>query len=165
ARGGFRRVVPSPRPLAWVEGPAFRALAESGLLRTVLPVVAGGGGIPVVDRGGGRFEGVEAVIDKDRASAVVAAVLHIDTLALVTDVPAAVVGFRRPWERPLGEVSASELRGLLARGEFGAGSMAPKVEAILDFLAHGGRRGLITDSTHLARGLAGHAGTRVERSG
>ncbi len=165
ARGGYRRVVPSPRPVAWVEARAFRAVLASRAAERILPVVAGGGGIPVRDRGGGRYEGVEAVIDKDRSAALVGRALGATSLVILTDVPSVVVGFRRPFERPLGEVGPAELRGYLEAGEFGSGTMAPKIEAALDFLAGGGRSVLITDPPHLEDGLAGRAGTRIGRTG
>jgi carbamate kinase len=161
-RGGWRRVVPSPRPVRWIEGSAVRSLLESGLGERWIPVVSGGGGIPVVRRVDGTYEGVEAVIDKDLAASLVARELGVDTLAIVTDVPGAAVGFGKPGERWLGEVSRDELAGLQKRGEFAEGSMGPKVEAGLEFLAAGGRRFVITDIPSLARALRGEAGTRVE---
>lgn len=165
ARGGYRRVVPSPRPVVWVEAAAFRRLVDSRAADLLVPIVAGGGGIPVLDRGGGRYEGVEAVIDKDRSAALVGRALDVRQLVILTDVPEVRVGFRRPFERPLGEVGAKELRGYLDHGEFGPGTMAPKIEAALDFVAGGGRSVLITDFAHLIEGLAGRAGTRISAAG
>jgi carbamate kinase len=161
ARGGWRRLVPSPRPVRWLEGAAVHHLLEAGLGAQWIPVVTGGGGIPVVRRPGGGYEGVEAVIDKDRAAALVARELGLDTLAIVTDVPGAAVAFGKPGERWLGEISRAELDRLYRQGEFGPGSMGPKVECGLDFLAGGGRRFIITDIPSLARALDGEAGTRV----
>ena len=161
ARGGWRRLVPSPKPVAWLEGPAVRRLMEAGLGTHWIPVVAGGGGIPVVRRTDGGYEGVEAVIDKDLGASLVARELGLDTLAVVTDVPGAAVGFGKRTERWLGELSLDELERFHARGEFGAGSMGPKVEAGLEFLHGGGRRFVITDIPSLARAIAGEAGTRV----
>jgi carbamate kinase len=164
ARGGWRRVVPSPVPTRWVEAEAVRRLLGRSWGEHVVPVLAGGGGIPVVRRRGGSLEGVEAVIDKDRSAAVVAEALGAETLAIVTDVAGVAVGFGKPWERWLGEVTAEELAGHAARGEFGAGSMGPKVEALLRFLRRGGRRGVVSDIASLRRALRGEAGTRVLRS-
>ena len=161
ARGGWRRVVPSPRPVRWLEGDAVRHLLDARLASSWVPVVAGGGGIPVVRRPDGGYEGVEAVIDKDLAASLVARELDLDTLAIVTDVPGAAVAFRRPGERWLRDVSLTELERLAAAGEFSAGSMAPKVEAGIGFLRRGGRRFVITDIPSLARALRGEAGTRV----
>lgn len=162
-RGGWRRVVPSPEPRRWLEGELVRQLLDRGGGDSWIPILAGGGGIPVVARGRGQYEGVEAVIDKDLTAALLARELSVETLAIVTDVPSVAVGFGRPWERWLGEVRAAELADHLARGEFGEGSMAPKVRAGLRFLAAGGRRVVITDVPSLGRALRGEAGTRVGR--
>lgn len=161
ARGGWRRLVPSPRPLRWVEQETFREWLARRRPDASIPVVAGGGGVPVVERSGGRLEGVEAVIDKDLAAALVATAVGARRLAILTDVPGVAVGFHKPWERWLGEVSASELRAHLGRGEFGSGSMAPKVEAALGFLAGGGKEATIGDIAGLPRALRGEGGTRV----
>jgi carbamate kinase len=161
ARGGWRRLVPSPRPVRWLEGHAVRQLLEAGLGTSWVPVVSGGGGIPVIRRANGVYEGVEAVIDKDLAAALVARELGLDTLAIVTDVPGAAVSFGRPGERWLREVSRADLEELLRRGEFGEGSMGPKIEAGLQFLKDGGRRFIVTDIPSLPRALRGEAGTRV----
>jgi len=163
ARGGWRRIVPSPRPVEWIEGAAVRAWMDGPSGPSIVPVVAGGGGIPVVRGKGGRLDGVDAVIDKDRSAALVGRVLKADTLAIVTDVPAAAVGFGRPWERWLGRIGVPELERLQKQGEFAEGSMGPKVEAGLEFLSHGGQRFLITDIPSLPRALRGEAGTLVQR--
>jgi carbamate kinase len=162
ARGGWRRIVPSPRPVRWIEGAAVRSLLESSVGSSWIPIVAGGGGIPVVRRPNGTYEGVEAVIDKDLAASLVAQELGMHTLAIVTDVPGAAVSFGKRGERWLAQVSQRELADYLKRGEFGEGSMGPKVAAGLEFLEGGGRRFIITDIPSLARALRGEAGTRVE---
>lgn len=163
-RGGWRRLVPSPRPLRWLEGPVVRRMLDAGLGRHFVPVVTGGGGVPVVRRKDGRYSGVDAVIDKDWTAALVAHQLGADTLVVVTDVPAAALGFGTPHPTWLGELTPTELAHHLAQGEFGEGSMAPKVEAGLSFLHHGGGRFLITNIPSLSLALAGRAGTRVRRS-
>jgi len=127
-------------------------------------VVTGGGGIPVVRRADGGYDGVEAVIDKDLAASLVARELGLETLAIVTDVSGAAVSFGKPGERWLGQVSLHDLAEYHARGEFARGSMGPKVEAGLEFLRNGGRRFVITDIPSLARAVRGEAGTRVEVS-
>ena len=163
SRGGWRRVVPSPIPCRWLEGAAVRRLLDAGFGATMVPVVTGGGGIPVVRRRG-RWEGVDAVIDKDRAAALVGTTLGAETLAIVTDVPGAAIGFRSGHPEWLGRVGMDELERYWRRGEFGEGSMGPKVEAGLRFLRAGGRRFTISDVAHLPAALAGRAGTRVDLS-
>ena len=163
ARGGWRRVVPSPKPVAWLEREVVREALERSGAGGWIPVVGGGGGIPVIRRAKGVYEGVDAVIDKDRTGALIANDLGVESFAIVTDVPAVAVGFRKPWERWLGVVGADELQRYLQNGEFGEGSMAPKIEAGLDFLRGGGRRLVITDIPSLGRALRNEAGTRVDR--
>ena len=163
-RGGWRRLVPSPRPIRWLEGEAVRGMMEAGFGERCVFVVTGGGGIPVVRRRG-RWEGVDAVIDKDRAAALVAHQLGIATLAIVTDVPGAAVGYGTDHPRWLGELSLEELTRYWKQGEFSEGSMGPKVEAGIRFLREGGREFIITDIRSLARALAGKAGTRVVSAG
>jgi carbamate kinase len=160
-RGGWRRVVPSPRPRRWLEGPAVRAMLDAGLGARCIFVVTGGGGVPVVRRRG-RWEGVDAVIDKDRAAALVAEQLAVDTLAIVTDVRGAALDFDGGHPRWLGRVCLDDLARYWRRGEFAEGSMGPKVEAGIRFLHTGGRSFVITDIGSLSEALAGRAGTRVE---
>lgn len=159
-RGGWRRVVPSPRPLRWLEAELVRAMIDAGLGERCVFVVCGGGGIPVVRRGA-RWEGVDAVIDKDRAAALVGRALDVDTLAIVTDVPGAALDFASGRPRWLGAVRAQDLERYWRQGEFAEGSMGPKVEAGLEFLRSGGRSLVITDIASLPAALEGRAGTRV----
>lgn len=136
---GWRRVVPSPKPLQVLDAPAGHALADAGYV----VVLAGGGGIPVVADGSG-YVGVEAVIDKDRAAAILAPALGADTLVIATDVPAAVIGYGTPEAHPLGHVSLAEMLALAEAGHFGAGSMGPKIEAACAFVADGGGASVVT---------------------
>jgi carbamate kinase len=149
---GWRRVVASPEPLAVVDSPAIHALAVAGFV----VVCAGGGGIPVVDDGadGHGLRGVEAVIDKDLTAAILARDLDADTLVIATDVPDVVVGFGTPHARPLGRVTAEEMRRHAAEGQFARGSMGPKVDAVLRFLDQGGARAVITSLEHIADAVA-----------
>jgi carbamate kinase len=163
-RGGWRRLVPSPRPLRWLEGDIVRAMLDAGFGARCVFVVTGGGGIPVVRRRG-RWEGVDAVIDKDRTAALVGHQLRADTLAIVTDVPGAALDYGTDHPRWLGRVGLEELARAWRRGEFAEGSMGPKVEAGIRFLRSGGRTFVITDIRSLAKALDGRAGTRVERPG
>ena len=154
--GVFRRVVPSPRPLRIVEADQIRTLLGTG----AVVVAAGGGGIPVLREDGG-WHSVDAVIDKDRASAVLAAIAGVDTFVLVTGVDRVYVDDGTPDQRGLTVVRPAEAGGYLEAGEFPAGSMGPKVESALQFLADGGRRAVITSLHRLRDALAGRAGTGI----
>jgi carbamate kinase len=157
---GYRRAVASPEPLEIVEEPAIRALVDTG----VVVIALGGGGVPVVQRGG-HLEGIEAVIDKDLASALLAVRLRVDVLAMSTDVDRIYVNYARSDARGLGEVTASELRGLASNGHFPAGTMGPKVEAALRFIAAGGQEVIVTSPERLVAALEGHEeGTHVVSS-
>ncbi|MEW5768886.1 MAG: carbamate kinase [Pseudomonadota bacterium] len=151
--GGWRRVVASPRPLRIVELPAIRALLDAG----TLIVCVGGGGIPVALGEEGGIHGVEAVIDKDRAAALLAHELRADALLLLTDVDAVYRGWGTPGATPIRRASPVELSCL----EFAPGSMAPKVEAACAFVRGGGRLAGIGRLEDAAAVLAGKAGTRV----
>jgi carbamate kinase len=156
---GWRRVVASPEPRECLEAAAARTLVEAGYV----VVCAGGGGVPVARQDDGALTGVEAVIDKDLTAAVLTSALDADILVIATDVDAAVVGWGTPTARPLGDVTAGELRALAERGEFAAGSMGPKVEAACR-VAESGRRAAITSLHRIADALNWTAGTRVRPS-
>lgn len=153
---GWRRVVASPEPQEVLDADVVRTLVEAGFI----VVANGGGGIPVVRTDEG-YAGVEAVIDKDLGAALLARTLAADVLVIATDVPAAMVGFGTPDERPVGRVTVGELRALAGEGHFGSGSMGPKVEAVCRFVEAGGRRGVITDLDHITDAVTGDAGTVV----
>ena len=157
-RGGWRRVVPSPRPLAIVEKDIIAAILKADV--HALLIVAGGGGIPVVRRGNG-FHGVEAVVDKDLASAVLAKGIRADLLVIITDVPKVALRYGRPDAVELDRLSAAEARHHLQAGEFPAGSMGPKIEAALQFLQEGGRRVVIADLDTVLDAVSGRAGTTI----
>jgi carbamate kinase len=159
-RGGWRRVVPSPKPVEIVEADAIRQLATGADGRVV--VAAGGGGIPVVRRDG-RLVGVEAVIDKDLASAVLARTLGWKQLVIATDVAQVALDFGKPSQRFLDHLTIAEAKKHLAAGQFSAGSMGPKIEAAIDFMEHGGERVVITDLDHLIPAVEGKAGTRISK--
>jgi carbamate kinase len=154
---GYRRVVASPIPIRIVEGAQIRSLVEAGFV----VIAVGGGGIAVVETGAGEYRGVEAVIDKDRASALLAASLSVPLLVLSTGVERVAVHFRQPDERWLDRIDVSEARRYLEEGEFPKGSMGPKIEAAISFLEHGGREVLITTPPALERAVVGETGTRV----
>jgi carbamate kinase len=154
---GWRRAVPSPAPLAIVELEVVRALVAGG----VVAIACGGGGIPVIRRGG-RLDGIDAVIDKDRASALLAAELRAERLVILTDVPALLGGYGTADEEPIPALSAAEAEELSHR--LPPGSMGPKVGAAAAFARAGGEA-LITSTESLADALAGRAGTRITASG
>ena len=154
---GWRRVVPSPRPVSIVELPGIRTLLEAGHI----VIAAGGGGIPVVLDADGTRRGVEAVVDKDRASAMLAAELDIESLVIVTGVSHVALGFSTPRQRNLDRLTVDEAKRYMEAGEFGVGSMKPKIESALSFLAAGGREVLITSPQDLAPAFEGETGTRI----
>ncbi len=135
ARGGYRRVVPSPRPLDVLEAPIIKTLASSG----VITIAVGGGGIPVTE----DLEPVEAVVDKDLASSVLARLIEAERFVILTDVPGVALDFGKPTQRWLARLSTQEARRLLERGYFPPGSMGPKVEAAVEFVEETGRRAVI----------------------
>jgi carbamate kinase len=159
---GWRRVVASPRPLEIVELDAVRACIGAG----AVVIAAGGGGIPVVRRAG-KLEGVEAVIDKDRVSALLARCLRAKLIVFSTGVDRVAVHFGRPDQRPLAQMSWHEAQSHLREGEFPAGSMGPKIEAALEFLEEactwngGDCRAIVTSPENLAAALRGEAGTQI----
>jgi carbamate kinase len=154
---GWRRVVPSPKPKAIIETGAIRKLANDGYV----VVCCGGGGIPVIEEAGGDLKGIEAVIDKDLASSLLARSMGADTLILSTGVEKVALDFNQPTQRWLDRMTLAEAKKHLADGQFDSGSMGPKVSALIDFVGGGGSLGLITNQPSLARALRGETGTRV----
>lgn len=154
--GHWRRVVPSPEPQGIVEVDVVQELLRAG----VIVVAAGGGGIPVFRTPEGGLDGLDAVVDKDLVGALLACALGADEMIVLTSVPCAYLDFDGPDPRPLERVTASEVERLAAEGHFGAGTMAPKMEAGRRFAMHGGTT-LICDIDHLADALEGRAGTRI----
>ena len=155
---GFRRVVPSPEPKEIIELEAIRACVERGLV----VIAAGGGGVPVFNDHD-PANGVEAVIDKDHTSAILASQLSADIFAIATDVEKVCLDYGKPTERTLSELAHADARRYLAEGQFPAGSMGPKVQAALVFLDRGGSDAIITDPAHLVDAVGGHGGTRFRR--
>ena len=154
--GRWRRLVASPEPVHVVEHAALRAIIEDG----IVPICAGGGGIPVV-RDGVRLRGVEAVIDKDLAAVVLARAVGADVLVIATDVENAVVGYGTPEARPIGRTTPTELAALAEEGHFASGSMGPKVEAVRQFVAGGGSLAVITTLDRIDEAVDGDVGTAV----
>ncbi|MFN2274771.1 MAG: carbamate kinase [Anaerolineales bacterium] len=156
---GWRRVVPSPTPRRIIQKDAIQSLIQAGF--TVIGV--GGGGIPVIEDEHGDLVGVEAVIDKDFASALLAADLKADLLLISTAVEKVAVSYNKPDQRWLDEMSLEQARTYLAEGHFGKGSMEPKIRAIINFLEAGGKQALVTNPENIERALAGETGTRIVR--
>jgi carbamate kinase len=154
---GWRRVVPSPKPQTIVETPVIKTLAGQGFV----VVACGGGGIPVIEDEGGDLRGVEAVIDKDLASSLLARSMEADILVLPTGVEKVALDFNKPTQRWLDRMTLAEARKHQADDQFDAGSMGPKIAALVDFVAGGGRMGLITNPPNLSRALNGETGTRL----
>ena len=161
ARGGWRRVVPSPQPLDIIEKDTILRLIDDGDGNVV--ICAGGGGIPVVRRAG-RLVGVEAVIDKDLAAAVLGRVLGWKVLVIATDVEKVALGFGSPTQQFLEHLTVAEAKKHLAQGEFPPGSMGPKIQAAIGFLESGGESVVVTDLEHLADAIEKKAGTRITKS-
>jgi len=152
---GYRRVVASPRPQHIIELPAIRALLAAG----VLPIAVGGGGVPVARRPDGSLLGVEAVIDKDLAACLLARELGAESLVILTDIDRVYLDFLSSARRPLARLARAEAEQHLAAGEFLPGSMAPKIEAAIEFLRSGGQRVIICLPEQLDAALQGEAGT------
>jgi carbamate kinase len=157
--GGFRRVVPSPAPYSIVEAPVIRRLVGDG----VIVIASGGGGVPVIEDGP-RLVGVEGVVDKDSAAAILARDVQASTLLILTDVKRVQRGFGTPQAQELERLTLDEARALAAAGEFAAGSMGPKVQAAVAFVEGGGDRAAIGDLDEAVAVLEGAAGTTIVRA-
>lgn len=155
---GWRRVVPSPNPVEVVEAGEIRRLLDAG----EVVVACGGGGVPVA-RDGDELVGVDAVIDKDFAAALVGSLVGADALLLVTGVDQVLLDFGTPRERPVATMTVAEARAHMADGQFPPGSMGPKIEAATRFVAAGGDRAIITSLERVDEALAGRGGTRITR--
>ncbi len=155
---GWRRVVPSPMPKEIVELDSIRLLVEAG----IVVITVGGGGIPVVDIGEGEYRGIAAVIDKDYASSLLARALHADLFLIATAVEKVALHFGKPKQRWIDRMTLEEAQRYLAEGvHFAAGSMAPKIQAIIWYLEAGGKQALITNPENIGRALRGEAGTWI----
>lgn len=152
---GHRRRVPSPKPQRVIQRHMIRDTARSGHI----VVACGGGGIPIKKDGQGRYVGVEAVIDKDLTSSVLASDIGAGLLVILTAVPQVYIHFGKPEQQALGAVTLEELERLQAEGHFPEGSMGPKIEAVIHYLRQGGRRALITNPESLPLAIEGRAGT------
>ncbi|ADN50146.1 carbamate kinase [Vulcanisaeta distributa] len=157
ARGGFRRVVPSPEPMGLMELDLIRLLLREGYI----PIAVGGGGIPVIVNG--EVQGVDAVIDKDLASQVLANAINADYLLILTDVDYVYINYRKPNQKKLIEVTISELEKYYNEGQFPPGSMGPKVLAAIRFIKNGGKTAYIGPLGRAKDIIRGRIGTKIVR--
>jgi carbamate kinase len=154
---GWRRVVASPKPRAIQEINAIKTLYQSGYI----VIACGGGGIPVIRDEHGELRGTYAVIDKDRASSLLAQSLRADLFVISTGVEKVALNFNQPDQRLLDQMNLQEAQQYMREGHFARGSMQPKIEAVVDFVSMGGPQAIITDPPNLARALRGETGTRI----
>lgn len=154
---GYRRVVASPKPIDIVEKEAILDLANQGYC----VIATGGGGIPVIRESDGTLTGVDAVIDKDFASSLLAAELNADLFVVSTGVEKVYINFNKPNQKALDQINIEETEKLIEEGHFAPGSMLPKIEAALQFIKSGGKKALITDPSSLKRAIKGETGTVV----
>ena len=154
---GFRRVVPSPHPLEIVEKKIFHEILEAGFIA----IGGGGGGIPVIRESNGELSGVEAVIDKDRTSALLANEVGIEQLVILTEVDFAYSNFKSSQPQPIRNITVSKMESYLEQGEFIEGSMKPKVEAAIDFIKKGGQKAIIANLYDLLMAVEEKTGTHI----
>jgi carbamate kinase len=156
---GFRRVVASPLPQDIIELGAIKAL----IAENYCVIAAGGGGIPVIESDKGLLEGIDAVIDKDFASAFLSHALQADVFIISTGVKEVCLNFGKADQKRLNNIKASEARRYMEDGHFAPGSMAPKIKAALDFLDRGGKEVIITSPENLKEAVLNGAGTHITR--
>jgi len=154
---GWRRIVASPTPLDIVEIGAIRTMTKSGYV----VIACGGGGIPVYRNAKGELRSLNAVIDKDLASSLLAAKINADLFVISTGIPQVALHFNTPQQRNLDHITLAEAKQYLAEGHFGVGSMKPKIEAVINFIESGGPRAVITNPANLSRALQQEAGTWI----
>jgi carbamate kinase len=154
---GYRRVVASPRPIRILADSSIESLVAEGNI----VIAAGGGGIPVFWKDGGRLEGIDAVIDKDYTAGILATAVRADLFIILAPVPCVYLNYGTDEQRELRKVFVSEAERHLREGHFPPGSMGPKVEAVIDFVRGGGREGIITSASHLIHALQGKTGTKI----
>jgi carbamate kinase len=157
---GFRKVVPSPKPIDVVPKHVMHDLVNSGKI----VIAAGGGGIPVIINSRGLFQGVEAVIDKDYTAGLIARETQTDLFIILTNVPQVYLNFGTPREKPIFEMTVDEAKKELGREQFPPGSMGPKIETAIDYIEGGGKEVMITSASHLKAALIHRSGTRITES-
>ncbi|MBN1270285.1 MAG: carbamate kinase [Kiritimatiellae bacterium] len=154
---GWRRVVPSPKPLEIVE----EKVIETLLANDIVVIAVGGGGIPVVRRPNGDLAGCAAVIDKDLASCLLAKNLKADIFVISTGVDKVALNFGKPDEKPIDRMTVAEAKRYLKEGQFPPGSMGPKIEAAIDYIEHGGKHVIITQPHLIEDAIHGKTGTHI----
>jgi carbamate kinase len=154
---GYRRVVPSPRPIGFVEQYSIKSLFDNG----DLIIAAGGGGIPVIENEEGMFQGIEAVVDKDHTAALLASLLNVEILLILTDVDKVAINYGKPDQEDLDHLTVEMARKYLNEGFFPSGNMGPKIESTIDFLENGGKKAIITSIENVFDALDGVAGTTI----
>jgi carbamate kinase len=154
---GYRKVVPSPRPIDVVPKKVLHELVHSGSI----VIAAGGGGIPVIINGRGLFQGVEAVIDKDYASSLIAREVQADLFVILTNIERVCLNYGTPEEEPLPVIDIMKAQKYLDEGQFPPGSMGPKIRAAIEYIQNGGKEVLITDAGHLKAALINRSGTKI----
>jgi carbamate kinase len=159
AQKGWRRTVPSPIPVRNAELRAINKILDAG----IIVIASGGGGIPVMEDANGNYQGLEAVIDKDRAGEVLAEGIGADTFMILTDVEHAMLNYGREDEQPIGHTSVADMKKHMAEGHFLAGSMGPKVASAVRFVERGGERAIITSLGAAVQALAGKTGTIITK--
>lgn len=156
---GYRRVVPSPKPQKIIEAPVIESLLVNG----TVPIAAGGGGVPVICKENGDLQGVEAVIDKDFSAAKLAENINADELIILTAVDNVFVNYNQPSQKALTNVTVNELKQYIDEGQFAAGSMLPKVRAVIDFVENTGKKAVITSLKNVDKLIAGGTGTVITK--
>lgn len=157
---GYRKVVPSPRPIDVVPKRVIQDLVHSGKI----VITAGGGGVPIIIDGNGLFQGVEAVIDKDHAASLIASEVKADLFIILTNVDRVYLNYGKPDEKPIDEMSVDQAQTYLDQGQFPPGSMGPKIQAAIDYIHHGGKEVLITSANHLKAALLNRSGTKIRET-
>ncbi len=153
---GMRRVVPSPKPLKIVEEEVIRHCVDNGYI----VIAGGGGGIPVIEKEG-LIDDIEAVIDKDKLSAIMAISLNVDLFIISTDATHVFINYKKENEKALNDVKLEQIEKYYHEGQFPAGSMGPKIEAAIDYLKNGGREVIITNPENIVGAIEGKTGTRI----
>lgn len=154
---GYRRVVPSPKPIDVVSKYVIRDLVRSGKI----VITAGGGGIPVIINDNGLFQGVEAVIDKDYAASLIAQEAKADLFIILTNVDRVYLNFGKPDQEGIADITVEQAQEYLAQGQFPPGSMGPKIQATIEYIQNGGKEVLITSANYLKAALINRAGTKI----